>query len=130
MTFSQLKPAGIPFVVTVYGAILALIGTYLGVNGLLDPSTAVGYVEGADMIAGAWSGRTLGLALATALALWFRTATAYTLVFLGSVCREGGDVIGALSAGETGVVAPLLVFLALDIIGLMFSLRALGRLPD
>ena len=125
MNISQFKPEGIPMLVTLYGGILALIGIYLGVVGLIDPTTAVGYVEGGDMIAGAWAGRTLGLALATAVALWFRTVQAYTIVFLASVCREGGDVVGALNSGSNGILTALLIFLALDVICLILSLRAL-----
>jgi hypothetical protein len=125
MNISQFKPEGIPILVTLYGGILALIGIYLGVVGLIDPTTAVGYVEGGDMIAGAWAGRTLGLALATAAALWFRTVQAYTIVFLASVCREGGDVVGALNSGSNGILTALLIFLALDVICLILSLRAL-----
>jgi hypothetical protein len=125
MNLSHMKPTGIPILVTIYGAVLALIGIYLGIAGLFDPTTAVGYVEGGDMIAGAWSGRTLGLALATALALWFRTAQAYTIVFLASVCREGGDIVGALNADNTGVLTALVIFVVLDFICLILSLRAL-----
>jgi hypothetical protein len=125
MNISQFKPEGIPILVTLYGGILALIGIYLGVVGLIDPTTAVGYVEGGDMIAGAWAGRTLGLALATAAALWFRTVQAYTIVFLASVCREGGDVVGALNSGSNGILTALLIFLALDVICLILSLHAL-----
>jgi hypothetical protein len=125
MNISQFKPEGIPMLVTLYGGILALIGIYLGVVGLIDPTTAVGYVEGGDMIAGAWAGRTLGLALATAAPLWFRTVQAYTIVFLASVCPEGGDVVGALNSGSNGILTALLIFLALDVICLILSLRAL-----
>ncbi|MEM6371663.1 MAG: hypothetical protein AAF727_02650 [Pseudomonadota bacterium] len=77
------------------------------------------------MISGAWAGRTLGLALALALAIWFRSAQAYTIAFLGSVCREGGDVVGAIHSGSTGLIPVLGGFLALDLVCLFFSLRAL-----
>ncbi len=121
----NLKPEGIPLFVMIYGGILALIGIYLGITGLVDPTTAVGYVDGGDMIAGAWAGRTLGMALVTVLAIWFRTPQAYVLVFLGSVCREGGDVIGAINTGSSSTLMVLLVFLALDVICLILSVRAL-----
>lgn len=127
MSISKFKPEGIPVFVTIYGAVLAIIGTYLGISTLITPSTAVGYIDGAEMISGAWAGRTLGLALALALAIWFKTAQAYTLAFLGSVCREGGDIFGALHAGETGLLAPLAAFFVLDCIGLFFSARALKK---
>lgn len=125
MDLSRYKPAGIPFVVTAYGAFIAIIGMVLGISGLIDPTSAVGYVEGADVIAGAWAGRTLGLGLALALALWFKTAQAYVIVFLASVCREGGDIVGAVNQGGTGTIPMLAAFIVLDVICLVLSVRAL-----
>lgn len=127
MNLTNLKPNGIPLVVTVYGGILALIGIYLGISALFNPSTAVGYIEGAEMISGAWAGRTLGMALTLALALWFRNAQVYTIAFLASACREGGDVIGAIHSGSTNLIPVLCVFLFLDLVCLIFSLRALQK---
>ena len=127
MHVATIKPDNIPLWVTLYGGLLAVIGTYLGIAALLTPSTAVGYTHGAEMIAGAWAGRTLGLALIMALAIWCRSPQAYTIAFLGCVCREGGDVIGALNAGNSGLVPVLGAFLTLDAICLYLSARALRR---
>jgi hypothetical protein len=44
----NLKPPGIPVAVVVYAFVLAIIGSYLGITALLDPTTAVNYIEGAD----------------------------------------------------------------------------------
>lgn len=129
MNLTNLKPIGIPVFVTLYGGLLALIGTYLGISALLDPSVAVGYIDGAELISGAWAGRTLGMALALALALWFRNAQVYTLAFLASVCREGGDIIGAIHSGSTSLIPVLGIFLFLDLVCLILSLRALQKSP-
>jgi len=121
------KPAGLPVAVVAYAVVLAVLGSYLGIVALIDPSTAVNYVVGADSIASAWAGRTLGLGLAMALAIFFRSAMAYAVAFLGCVFREFGDILGMLGTGETTIVAVLAVFLALDVIGLLFSLKAVGH---
>ena len=127
MKLSELKSAGIPLFVTVYGGVLALIGVFLGISALINPSSAVGYIDGAEMISGAWAGRTLGLALALGLAIWFRNAQVYTLAFLGSVCREGGDIVGAINSGSSSLIPVLGGFFALDVVCLFFSLRALKQ---
>lgn len=102
-----------------------MVGTFLGISALMDPSKAVAYKEGADMIAGAWAGRTLGMALTTGLTIgWCPTPEAYTLLFLGAVCREGGDIVGAMNQGEIDTVVVLAAFLALDVLGLVLSARA------
>ena len=120
-----IKPAGVPYFVIVYAIVLTLIGIYLGITSLIDPSVAVNYAEGAEPLASAWAGRTLGLALVTALAIYFRSATVYTVAFLGSVCREFGDIVGMISTGQTVTIVVLVVFLVLDIIGLILSARAI-----
>jgi len=129
MRTQKLAPVGVPMAVTLYAALPAVIGLYLGLVGLVDPTKAVGYQPGAEMIAGAWAGRTLGLALIMALAIWMRNAAAYALAFLGSACREFGDVVGALNAGLGGTLAVLLVFLLLDLVGLVLSARKVFQGP-
>lgn len=116
----NLKPPGIPLAVVVYAVILAILGSYLGIAALLDSTTAVNYVDGADPLASAWAGRTLCLGLAMALAIYFRSAMAYSVAFLGCVFREFGDIIGMVGTDATTTVAVLVVFLALDVIGLSF----------
>ena len=127
MKLSELKPAGIPLLVTVYRGVFALIGTFLGISALIDPSSAVGYIDGADMISRTWARRTLGLAFALALAIWFLNAQVYTIAFLGSVYREGGDIVGAINSASNSLIPVLGGFFALDVICLLFSLRALKQ---
>ena len=81
MKLTDFKPEGVPIFVTAYAAVLAIIGIFLGISALIDPTTAVGYVA--------------------------------------------GDVVGALNSGSSEIVMVLLVFLALDLVWLFFSARAL-----
>jgi hypothetical protein len=60
-----------------------------------------------------------------ALAICFRSAKAYAVVFLGCVFREFGDIVGMAGTGENTIIAVLAVFLTLDLIGLFFSLKAI-----
>lgn len=124
MNIDNLKPAGIPILVTLYGALLAALGVVLGTNGLFNPASAVGFVDNAEMLAGAWSGRTLGLGLITAIALWMQSAPAYVMAFLGCSFREFGDIVGAINSDSTSLIPVLLGFLVVDIICLVFSIRA------
>jgi len=124
LKIDKLKPVGIPILVTLYGALLAVLGIVLGINGLLNPASAVGFVDNAEMLAGAWSGRTLGLGLITAIALWMRSAPAYVMAFLGCSVREFGDIVGAINSDSTSLIPVLLGFFIVDVICLIFSVRA------
>lgn len=127
MNLDKLKPQGISIFVTAFGALIAVMGTIFGVSALMDPSAAIGYIEGADFMALSWAGRNLGLAVAMGVALWMRTASAYVIVFIGSLCREIGDVLGAFGTGNTEMVPMLIGFLVADLICLAFSVRAMRK---
>ena len=127
MKITSLKPDGIPFFVTLFGALLAVLGIVLGINGLFNPASAVGFIENAEMLAGAWAGRTLGLGLITAIALWVRTPQVYTIAFLGCSIREFGDVVGAVNSGQTDLIPVLSAFLVVDVLCLLLSVRAIRQ---
>ncbi|MEM9775775.1 MAG: hypothetical protein AAF902_14440 [Chloroflexota bacterium] len=121
---SKLKPPTLPMYVVIYACVLALFGTYLGISGLINPSGATGFIDGAEVLATGWAGRSLGLGLIMASAIYFRMSKIYVAAFIGAVCRELSDVLGMLNAGETSTVMALLVFLVLDLVGLVMSIRA------
>ena len=125
MKITSAVPDGIPSFVSVFGALVAILGILLDVRGLLDPTSAVGFIKNAEMLAGAWAGRTLGLGLITAFALWLRTSQAYTMAFLGCSIREFGDIVGAFNSGQTGLLPVLFGFFLLDVLCLFMSFRAL-----
>ena len=110
--------------VVIYACVLALFGAFLGISGMIDPTGATGFVEGAEVLATGWAGRSLGLGLTMAFAIYFRMSKVYAAAFIGAVCRELSDVLGMLNAGETSTVIALLVFLVLDLVGLVMSIRA------
>ena len=125
MKITSTVPDGILFFVAVFGALVAILGTLLGVRGLLNRPSAVGFIENAEMLAGAWAGRTLGLGLITAFALWLRTPQAYTMAFLGCSIREFGDIVGAFNSGQTNLLPVLFGFFVMDVLCLLLSVRAL-----
>ncbi len=97
---------GIPIWVSCYANLLAVVGVALGIRGLLDATTAGNYVEGANAMAGAWAGRTLGLGLATGVAVLLRSNAALSVAFLGPFFREFGDIVGTPTGigGTVGVL--------------------------
>ena len=130
MKITSVKPDGIPFFVALFGALVAILGIALGITGLLNPASAVGFIENAEMLAGAWAGRTLALGLITAFALWLRTPQAYTMAFLGCSIREFGDIVGAFNSGQTGLLPVLFGFFVVDVLCLFLSVRALRAVTN
>lgn len=124
---NKIRLSGIPIWVSFYALILFIIGTGLGVSSLLDPTSAVNYVEGADAIAGAWAGRTLGLALGMGVALLMRSNIALTITFIGAFFREFGDLIGIFPSGQTNVIVVLVIFLVLDTLALALCIRSVKQ---
>ena len=124
---NKLRLPGIPVSVSMYAVILSVIGIGLGISALLNPTSAVNYVEGADAIAGAWAGRTLGLGLAMAAAVWMRSNTALTVTFIGAFFRELGDIVGMIPTGQSTTVSVLAVFLVFDAIAVFLCIRSLTK---
>ena len=60
MKITSVKPDGIPFFVALFGALVAILGIALGITGLLNPASAVGFIENAEMLAGTWAGKKWG----------------------------------------------------------------------
>ena len=119
-----MKATNIPLFVTIYAIIMAVAGTGLGLMAFFDPSSAVGYVTGADVLGQGWAGRNLGLGLGMAFAIFARSPAVYVAAFIGALCREISDVVGALSSGGSDMLPVLIVFLVLDIVALYFSVKA------
>ena len=114
----------IPLVITLFAILVGAMGTFLGVMALIDPTSAIGFIDGADVMALSWGGRNLGLGVALLAAVALRNASGYTVAFAGSIFREVADIIASLN-GDTGFgVTMLAVFVGIEIICLAFSVRA------
>jgi len=99
------------------------MGTFLGIQALIDPSSALAYVDGAEILGIGWGGRNMGLGVALVLAVFLRNANAYVVALAASLFRELSDIIGTLPVGGATVFG-LSAFLILEIICLIVSLRA------
>ena len=116
---------GIPIWVTYIVGLFGIFSTTLGIMGLIDHTTVMGYFKGADSLAAAWAGRNAGIGLAMVVAFYLRDSAAYAATFLAAVFREIGDSYNIFAGNVT--TAPLIgmsLFLLVDISCFALSLRA------
>ena len=118
-----IKAPGIPLVITLFAALLGVGGTVIGVQALLDPTTAIDFIDGADRMGTAWGGRNLGLGVAMLAAVLLRNAGGYAVAFSGSIWRELSDIIAGLSDGGS-LNIPFAGILVLELICLAICVRA------
>lgn len=121
MNFIRAK--GIPIWVTLLMAVIGLAGTVLGVSALLDPTAAMGYIDGADALGLSWGGRNTGLGIALIVAVLLRNASGYAVALSGSIFRELSDVMGAWP-DQLGTAIGLGVFLLIEVVCFIISVRA------
>lgn len=125
-----IRANGIPIWITIVALLIGTMGAFLGITGLVDPTSAVGYIDGADVMALSWAGRNLGVAVALLIAVALRNASGYAVAFGGAMFREVGDIFASL-VGDTGFGIPVLaIFLIVEIICLALSLRTALAAPS
>lgn len=95
---NMIKAEGVPIAITIFGILMGLGGTIIGITALADPTSAVNFIDGADDLATSWAGRNLGLGLAMLIAVALRQAGAYAAAFAGGVARELSDVMVEFNA--------------------------------
>lgn len=121
----NIRTQGIPMWITVLTGLFAIFSTSLGVMGLIDPTTAMGYSPGAEDLAAGWAGRNAGIGLAMGLTIFLRQSAAYAVVYLAAICREIGDSFGIIGSDvNAGSLAGLGVFILLDVIIFVTCLKA------
>jgi len=119
----MIKAEGVPLVVTAFALLMGIGGTVIGLGALIDPTTALDFVDGADKMGTAWGGRNLGLGVATLAAVVFRHPGAYATAFAGVIWREVSDLIaGTMDGGSLNI--PFAVVLVLELICLAVCARA------
>lgn len=118
-----IRAKGVPIWVTAIAILFGAMGTFLGVNGLINPDTAVGFIEGAEVMALSWAGRNLGLGIALLAAVILRNASGYAVAFGGAMWRDVGDMF-AQTVGDTGFGIPTLaVIVLIEVVCLVFAVR-------
>lgn len=118
-----IRANGIPLWVTILIALVGVMGTFLGITALMDPTTARGYIDGADVLGIGWGGRNIGLGVALIVAVLLRDANAYAAAIFGSIFRELSDVINAWPDDTTTAIG-LGIFLLVELICFIISVRA------
>lgn len=118
-----IRANGVPIWVTILIAVVGIAGTALGVSALLDPSAAMGYIDGADALGLSWGGRNTGLGVALIVAVLLRNANGYAVALSGSIFRELSDVIGAWP-DQLGTAIGLGVFLLVEVVCFIICVRA------
>lgn len=118
-----IKAAGVPLPITLLAALMGIGGTIIGIGAVLDPSTAIDFIDGADKLGTSWGGRNLGLGVASIAAVLLRNSAAYVVAFSGAIWREISDLIaGMIDGGSLNV--PFAFVLVLELICLAVCLRA------
>ena len=113
-----IRAEGIPIWVTIIAALIGLLGTTLGIMAMLDPTSAIGYVAGADSFALTWGGRNAGLGVALLVAVYLRNANGYAAALAGSLFRELSDLLAG------GFIVGLAIFMLVEVACFVISLRA------
>ena len=121
---SFIRAKGIPVWVTIIAVLLGLFGTAIGVVVMINPSLAFGYIAGADSLALTWAGRNAGLGIALLVAVYLRNANGYAVAFAGSILREVSDILSVLPNGSGMIIGVGILFLLVDIVCFVISLRA------
>lgn len=113
-----IRANGVPILVTAFMILAGFMGTFLGLQAMLDGTAAMGYVEGAEALGVTWGGRNTGLGIALLVAVLLRSAHGYSVALAASLFREISDI---LASDSLQVV--LIVFLLIEIVCLLLSLR-------
>lgn len=117
-----IKADGVPIAITIFAILMGVGGTVIGIQALLDPTTAIDFVDGADKMGTAWGGRNLGLGVAMLAAVLLRSVGGYAVGFAGAVWREFSDVVAGLSDGGS-LNIPFALILVLELVCLAICVR-------
>ena len=121
MTF--IKAKGVPLAITIFAILMGVGGTVIGISALVDPTTAIDFVDGADKMGTAWAGRNLGLGVAMLAAVLLRHAAGYAAAFAGAIWREFSDVLaGTLDGGSFNV--PFALIFVVELVCLAICVQA------
>jgi len=118
-----IKADGVPLVITLFCILMGVGGTVIGIGALLDPSSALDFVDGADKMGIAWGGRNMGLGVAMLAAVLFRSSAGYAVAFSGAIWREVSDLIAGMSEGGS-LNVPFAFVLVLELVALAVVARS------
>ena len=123
-----IKAEGVPLAITIFAILMGVGGTVIGIGALIDQTTAIDFVDGADKMGTTWAGRNLGLGVAMLAAVLLRHAAGYAAAFAGAIWRELSDVIaGTLDGGSFNVAFALIGVLELACLAICVRAAMLQR---
>lgn len=118
-----IKAEGVPLLVTIFAAVMGIGGVVIGIQALVDPTTVIDFVDGADKMGIAWGGRNLGLGVAMIAAVLLRNSAGYAVGFASVIWREVSDLIAGLQDGGS-LNVPFAVVLLIELVCLAIVLRS------
>lgn len=117
-----IKADGVPIVITIFAMLMGVGGTIIGINAIIDPSSALDFVDGADKMGTAWGGRNAGLGFAMLAAVALRSVGGYAVGLAGAIWREFSDLVaGLLDGGSLNI--PFAVILVIEVVFLAICVR-------
>lgn len=117
-----IKAEGVPLPITLLALVMGIGGTVIGIQALIDPTTALDFIDGADKMGTAWGGRNLGLGAASLAAVLLRNVAGYAVAFAGAIWREISDLIaGTMDGGSLNI--PFAILLVLELVCLAICVR-------
>jgi ABC-type polysaccharide/polyol phosphate export permease len=116
-----MRVPGVPFWVTIFALILACGGAIVGILAYAHSPLATWNPS--------WGGRTLGLALGMALAIWLRAPAGYAVAFLGALFRDIGDLWRIIETPlpDLGLMGWLVILILLEAFAFVASFKAARR---
>lgn len=119
-----LKTAGIPLWVSVFALLVFVLGTCVGVIAIFGHGQDINPLMNVS-----WGGRQLGLALATGLAVYLKSSSAYLTAFIAGLARDVTDLITELTVNDPnlGMLSVFVGLIIFGVIGVVYAYAARHR---
>lgn len=104
MIANRIHTVGVPIWVTIFTAVMGVLGLFVGLAALVDPALFF-FTEADDALGQRWAGRMIGVGIVNVGAVIVRSRPAYVLALLAGIAREVGDLAGAVTDERSPIAA-------------------------